>query len=61
MILVLIALFAVDWIFPSQKQMMQTPVQPVDINESIDADLPIEPLLDEQAKPAPRANLNRAQ
>ena len=57
MILVLIALFAVDWIFPSQKQMMQTPVQPVAVNESIDADLPIEPLLDEQVKPAQEPTL----
>lgn len=41
MILVLVALFAVDWIFPSQKQSMQTPLQPVALNEPIDTNLPI--------------------
>ena len=49
MILVLIALFAVDWIFPSQKQAMQTPLKPVIVNEPIDSNLPLEPLLSESA------------
>lgn len=52
MFLVLVALFAVDWIFPSQKNAQQTPIQPVAVSEQTPLPLETPVLADVPAVPA---------